>query len=340
MDMKAFVLAAGAGTRLRPLTYDMPKPMIPIADKPVLHHTLNNLKKYGFDNVCINLFYCPISITSYFNTNYMDININYSLEKKLLGTAGAIKKREKFLDETFIVMSGDGLTDIDLEKVLAFHKKKKALATMVLKKIDAKLEYGVTIADKDGKVKKFVEKPKWSDIFSDTVNTGIYIFEPEVFKYIPKNKFFDFSMDLFPLLLKNKKKIYAYAMEEYWTDIGNIFEYKKGVFDALDGKVKIDMPGGKNKSGYISKYAKIDKTAKIKGPCFIGDNVYIGKNSVINPYSVISGNVQIEDNCITERTVIWSGSHIGKNSKLSNTIVGCGCKIYDGITLFDSIIMS
>ena len=338
--MKAFVLAAGAGTRLRPLTRNIPKPMIPILGKPALYHTLNNLKKYGFDDVCINLFHCPESITDYFENNYMDIDINYSFEKKLLGTAGAVKKREKFLDETFVVMSGDGLTDINLKKVLEFHKKKKALATIVLKKIEARFEYGITIAGKDGKVKKFVEKPKWNDIFADTVNTGIYVFEPEIFKYIPKNKFFDFSMDLFPLLLRNKKKVYGYVMDGYWTDIGNIFEYKKGVFDALDGKVKIDMPCCKKKGSYISKYAKIDKSVKIKGPCFINDNVYIGKNVIIDPYSVISKNVKIEDNAVIEKTIVWNGSHIGKGAKLSNTIVGYEGKIPNGITLFDSIIMS
>ncbi|MCL1971793.1 MAG: NDP-sugar synthase [Endomicrobia bacterium] len=338
--MKAFVLAAGAGTRLRPLTHHIPKPMIPILGKPVLYHILNNLKEYGFNNICVNLFHYPDSITGYFKNNYMDININYSLEKKLLGTAGAVKKQEKFFDKTFIVMSGDGLTDINLKNVLNFHKRKKALATIVLKEIDSRFEYGITIAGKDGKVKRFVEKPKFSDIFENTVNTGIYVFEPEIFNYIPNNKFFDFSMDLFPLLLKNKKKIYGYIMDEYWTDIGNILEYKKGVFDALDGKVKISMPFGKKKGSYISKYAKIDKTAKIKGPCFINDNVYIGKNVIINPYSVISKNVKIEDNAVIEKTIIWNGSHIGKGAKLSNTIVGHKGRIPHGITLFDSIIMS
>ncbi|MDR2426238.1 MAG: NDP-sugar synthase [Endomicrobium sp.] len=338
--MKAFVLAAGAGTRLRPLTHDIPKPMIPILGKPALYHTLNNLGKYGFDNVCINLFHCPDCITDYFKNNYMDIKLSYSLEKKLLGTAGAIKKQEKFLDETFTVMSGDGLTDINLEKVLAFHKKKKALATIVLKKTDIRLEYGIVVTDKTSRVKKFVEKPKWSDIFADMVNTGIYIFEPEILKYVPENKFFDFSVDLFPLLLKNKKKVFAYPMEEYWTDIGNILEYKKGVFDALDGKVKINVSGCKKQGSYISKYARIDESAKIKWPCFIDDNAYIGRNVIINPYSVISQNVRIEDNAAIKSSVIWEGSRIGNGAKLSNTIVGYKGRIPDGIMLFDSIIMS
>jgi Nucleoside-diphosphate-sugar pyrophosphorylase involved in lipopolysaccharide biosynthesis/translation initiation factor 2B, gamma/epsilon subunits (eIF-2Bgamma/eIF-2Bepsilon) len=338
--MKAFVLAAGAGTRLRPLTSDMPKPMVPILGKPGLYHTLENLKKYGFTDVCVNLYHQPDYITQYFKDKDMGINLTYSIEKKLLGTAGAVKKKESFFNETFVVMSGDGLTDIDLKKVLEFHKKKRAQVTIVLKKVDTKLEYGVTLTDKSGKVKKFVEKPKWSDIFADTINTGIYIFEPEILEHIPKNKFFDFSIDLFPLLLKKNKRIYGYVMDEYWTDIGNILEYKKGVFDALEGKVKIGMPCCKKGNSYISKNAIIDKSVKIKGPCYIGDNVFIDKNVTINSYSVISKNVKIEEDAVVEKTIIWENSHIGKRSKLNNTIVGYKGKIPAGIVLFDSIIMS
>jgi mannose-1-phosphate guanylyltransferase/phosphomannomutase len=233
--MKAFVLAAGAGTRLKPLTLEIPKPMVPILGKPALYHTFSNLIKYGFYDICVNLYHRPEAITGYFQNKdrHLHGTLTYSLEKKLMGTAGAVKNQEKFFDDTFVVMSGDGLSDIDLSKAYAFHKKKKALATIVLKKIDARFEYGITVAAKDGKIKTFIEKPLWGDFFSDTVNTGIYIFEPEIFKYIPKNKFFDFSMDLFPLLMKNKKPLFGYVMDEYWTDIGNIYEYKKGIFDAL-----------------------------------------------------------------------------------------------------------
>ncbi|MCL2485713.1 MAG: NDP-sugar synthase [Endomicrobia bacterium] len=330
--MKAFVLAAGAGTRLRPLTSDIPKPMVPIVGKPALQHTLENLKKYGFKDVCVNLYHCPGVIVDYFKDNDTGLNIKYSLEEKLLGTAGAIKKQENFFDETFVVMSGDGLTDINLKKALEFHKKKKSIATIVLKEIDARFEYGITLTDKNGKIKSFVEKPRWKDIFADTVNTGIYIFEPEIFKYIPKDKFFDFSMDLFPLFLKNKKNIYGYVMKEYWTDIGNILEYKKGVFDALDGNVNVNISSSADKKLF-------GKNVKINSPCFIGKNVRIGNNVVIHPYSVITENCEIGDNAVIEKTIIWSGSKIGKNVRLSNTIVGYDSTIPGGIVLFDSIIM-
>jgi mannose-1-phosphate guanylyltransferase/phosphomannomutase len=236
-------------------------------------------------------------------------------------------------------MSGDGLSDIDLQKVLEFHKKKKSLVTIVLKKVLSRFEYGIAVTNKNGEIKKFVEKPSWSDIFDDKVNTGIYVFEPEIFNYIPKDAFFDFSMDLFPFLMKKGKKIFGYLMDEYWTDIGNIFEYKKGVFDVLDRKLKFDL-GLINYCGkYISKTAKIDKSVKIKCPCFIGDNVSIEKESIIKPYSVISDNVKIGKNTVIERTIIWENSIISANTNITNSVISSNVSIPAGISLFDSIMM-
>jgi mannose-1-phosphate guanylyltransferase/phosphomannomutase len=337
--MKAFVLAAGVGTRLRPLTSNIPKPMIPILDKPVLHYTFSNLWKYGFTDACVNTYYMSDIITDYFGKNKTGIRIEFSKEKTLLGTAGAIKKKEDFFDDTFVVMSGDGFSDVNLKKVLEFHKKKKSLATIVLKKVLSRFEYGIAVTNKSGEIKKFVEKPSWSDVFNDEVNTGIYVFEPEIFNYIPKDTFFDFSMDLFPLMMKKGKKIFGYLMDEYWTDIGNIFEYKKGVFDVLDGKLNLDL-GLINASGkYISKTAKIDKSVKINGPCFIGDNVTIEEKSVIKPYSVISDNVKIGKNTVIERTIIWENSIVGISAEIINSIISSNASIPAGISLFDSIMM-
>ncbi|MCL2334591.1 MAG: NDP-sugar synthase, partial [Endomicrobia bacterium] len=282
----------------------------------------------------------PEAVTEYFAGRDTGVNLTFSKEKKLLGTAGAVKKNENFFDDTFVVMSGDGLTDINLKKALEFHKKSKALATIVLKRIEARFEYGITVTGKNGRVERFIEKPRWGDIFTNTVNTGIYVLEPEVFKYMPKNKFFDFSMDLFPLLLKRKKNIYGYVMEEYWTDIGNIFEYKKGIFDALDGKINIEIDGVKSGHKYVNNSARIGKNVKISGPCFVGANVKIGDNAVIKPYSVISKNAVIGNNAEIERSVIWGGSRISRGARLSNTIVGYKSKIPAGMALFDSIIMS
>jgi mannose-1-phosphate guanylyltransferase/phosphomannomutase len=337
--MKAFVLAAGVGSRLRPLTEETPKPMVPILGRPAVYHTFVNLKKYGFTDICVNLFHKPENITQYFCNTDAGVNLKYSVESRLLGTAGAVKKNESFFDDTFCVMSGDGLSGVNLQKLLNFHKKNKAVATIALKSVNERFEYGVTVTNAAGKVKSFIEKPFWKDICSDTVNTGIYFFEPEIFKYIPKNKFFDFSKDLFPALLREKKRVYALAIDEYWTDIGNIFEYKKGVFAALDGKVPVEIPGLKKGKSFISETAKIDKSAKINGPCFIDDNVVIGKNTVLNPYSVLSKSVTVKDNVFIERSIVWENSIIGSNSRISNTVAGYKSKIPANIILFDSILM-
>jgi mannose-1-phosphate guanylyltransferase/phosphomannomutase len=337
--MKAFVLAAGVGTRLRPLTSNIPKPMIPILDKPALYYTFANLWKYSFTDACVNTYYMSDVISDYFKKNKIDINIEFSKEKTLLGTAGAVKKKENFFDDTFVVMSGDGLSDVNLKKVLGFHKKKKSLATIVLKKVSSRFEYGIAITNKNSEIKKFVEKPSWSDVFNDEVNTGIYVFEPEIFNYIPKNTFFDFSMDLFPLLMKKGKKIHGFLIDDYWTDIGNIVEYKKGVFDALDGSLKLKL-SLRNKSGkYISNSAKIDGSAKIKGPCFIGDNVIIKENSIIKPYSVISNNVKVGKSAVIERSIIWENSVVGTGAELTNTVVNSNAMIPADVSLYDSIMM-
>jgi mannose-1-phosphate guanylyltransferase/phosphomannomutase len=338
--MKAFVLAAGVGSRLKPLTTDIPKPMIPILGKPALYYTLLNLWKNGFESACVNIYYLPDIVTNYFeNNDEIGIELNFSHEKKLLGTAGAIKNMEDFFDDTFVVMSGDGLTDINLRKAVEFHKKKKSVATIVLKKIDLRFEYGIAITNNTGKIKTFIEKPFWGDVFDNSVNTGIYVLEPEIFNFIPRNKFFDFSMDLFPLLMKEKRKICGYAMDEYWTDIGNTFEYKKGVFDVLDGKVKFDIGIGSRDNKYINAGAKIDKSAEICGPCFIDDSVTIGANVVIGPYSVISDNVKIGSDASISKSIVWKNSNIGSNVKMTNTLVGYDTTVPDNVALYDSIVM-
>ncbi len=335
--MKAFILAAGVGTRLRPLTFECPKPMIPLLNKPVIEHTLNNLKKHNIDSVVMNLHTLPEQITSYFGDGKkFGININYSMEETLLGTAGGLKKCKKFFDSTFVVMSGDGLSNIDLTAALNFHKKKKSLATMVVKQVETRFPYGITLTDKFGKIVKFVEKPTWSSVFSNTVNTGIYIFEPEIFKYIPDN-FYDFGKDLWPRLLRLRKPIYAYLMNGYWTDIGNIDEYKQGVKDALFNKISVEINGKKLKSTEVvaDSGCKIDKTVKFIGKSVIGKNCKIGKNVVIDNGTVIGNNVQIKDDAIIKDSIIWDNTIIGKHAKLCSSIIGINVpgklSVYNGL---------
>lgn len=340
--MKAFVMAAGAGTRLRPLTFVLPKPMVPVVNKPVLEHTLENLKSHGIKEVIMNLNYYPEMIKKYFGSgkdNGMDIL--YSYEKTLMGTAGGVKKMEKHFNSTFVVMSGDGLTDINLEKAIEFHKSKKAIGTMVLKAIDTKFEYGVTITDKHGKIKKFIEKPKWSDVFANTVNTGIYVFEPEIFKYIPANKFYDFGLQLWPDLLSKNVKIYGYLMDEYWTDVGNLTEYRHGVKDALDNKLKLKMPGIEVKPGiWIGEGTRIEKNAKLKSPCMIGKDCYIGKNAVIDSYTTIADGSWIRDGAHIKNSILWGKVEVAKNVRLDNCIIGYNARVSEDISVYEGTVLN
>jgi len=235
------VMAAGAGTRLHPLTITVPKPMVPIANRPVLEYTIENLKRHGITELVLNLHNHPELIKKHFGTGFAwGVKIHYSYEPTLLGTAGGVKNVESFLKRgTFLVMSGDGLSDVNLTALLAFHRRRKAVGTMALKPMDMRLEYGVTLTDANGRIQKFVEKPLWSDVFFNTVNSGIYVFEPSVLAQIPAGKTYDFGHDLWPKLLKRRARIYGQEIGDYWCDVGNLSEYRRAQKDVLEGKIRI-----------------------------------------------------------------------------------------------------
>lgn len=341
--VKAFVLAAGAGTRLRPLTYAIPKPMVPVVNKPVLEHTVENLVRQGIREMVFNLHHYPQMIKDYFgNGEKWKATIRYSFEPELLGTAGGLKKVEKyFRDGTFVVMSGDGLSDIDLVRVFEFHRRKKALGTMVLKAVDTRFEYGVTLTDRSGRIKKFIEKPAWSDVFSNTVNTGIYVFEPLIFKYIPKNKFYDFGKDVWPDLLKRRLPIYGIEIFDYWTDVGNLKEYRQGVRDALDRKVKVNIPGKEIRPGvYVGEGTKIDSTARLISPCVIGNGCVVGKKAVIGPYTTLAAKCQIGEGAFLSNSILWGRVKVFKGVKLDNCIIGYRGRVSSNITVYEGSVLN
>ncbi|HBK68857.1 MAG TPA: nucleotidyltransferase, partial [Firmicutes bacterium] len=242
--MKAIVMAGGKGTRLRPLTCKLPKPMVPIAGRPMMEYIIELLKRYNFTEIGVTLFYLPEIISNYFGDGKdYGVSLQYFIEETPLGTAGSVKNAENFLDQTFLVISGDALTDINLHEVLAFHRTRQALVTIVLTKVNNPLDYGVVITDVEGKIKRFLEKPGWGEVFSDTVNTGIYVIEPEVFQYYEKNKAVDFSKDLFPRLLEAGKPLYGFVAEGYWSDVGNLNQYRQANYDLLARKINFDLQG-------------------------------------------------------------------------------------------------
>ena len=217
-EMKAVVMAGGEGTRLRPLTSNQPKPMVTIAGRPCMEHILELLRRHDLSRIVATLAYMPQMIRGYFGEgSHLDVELDYSVEEVPAGTAGSVKLCEHYLDETFVVVSGDALTDIDLSALVSFHKERGAVATLALKRVENPLEFGVVITEEDGRIDRFLEKPTWGEVFSDTINTGIYVLEPEVLDYIPDDEPFDFSKELFPKLLDRGAPLYGYVADGYWV---------------------------------------------------------------------------------------------------------------------------
>ena len=333
--MKAVIMAGGEGTRLRPLTSNQPKPMVPVLNKPVMEYIIDLLKQHGVTDVIATLQFLPALVRNYFGDGRdMGVKIAYSTEDTPLGTAGSVKKVEDYLDETFIVISGDAMTDIDLSAAIAFHKKKRAMATMVLKSVPNPLQFGVVITDETGRIQRFVEKPNWSQVFSDTVNTGIYILEPSVFAHIPADTVFDFSKDLFPKLLKARKRLFGYIAEGYWQDIGSIEQYMKVHHDILRGMSDIKPEGFKlGGSVWVDGGANVDPQASLRGPIVIGKNAKIKAGARLRPYTVIGNNTVVKAGAFLSRTVIWDNSYIGAGSELRGCAIGRTCDIKQNVRI-------
>ncbi len=331
--MQAVIMAGGFGTRLRPITCSIPKPMAPMANKPMLCHIIDLLKQHNFKDMTMMLYYQPEIITDYFKDGEsFGVNIKYLRPESDLGTAGSVKYAQKNINDTFIVISGDVLTDFDLSKAIEYHKKKKAVATMVLTRVSNPLQFGVVITDKDGKVERFLEKPSWGEVFSDTINTGIYILEPEVFNYIPEDKSFDFSKDLYPLLLREGKGLFGYIAEGYWKDIGNHDEYRLAQYDILDGKVKINLAGKKINVGgkeiLAGKNAVIGENVEVDGQVLLGDNVVVEDGARISR-SVIGSNVRIGAGAEVLGSILWENVSVGTEARLKEDVIGNSTKIGD-----------
>lgn len=340
--MKAVIMAGGSGTRLRPLTCNLPKPMVPVAGKPMAEHIVNLLKEHGFDDIVFTLHYLPDAIRDHFGDgSEFGVKISYSVEEgKPLGTAGCVKAIQDHLDSTFIVISGDSLTDMDLGKALAFHKEKKSKATLILKRMENPLDYGVVITDNEGRIQRFVEKPGASEIFSDTVNTGTYILEPEMMLYVVMGREQDFSNDLFPLLLLRNEPMYGYVADGYWCDIGNLAVYRQAHRDVLDGLVNIKMDLPQIEPGiFVGHGTQIDSSVILEAPVMIGRNCRIGRETVISQYTTIGDNVVIQEKASLKQPVIWSNSYIGNNAQLRACVVCNNATIHNSAELLEGAII-
>ncbi len=321
--MKAVIMAGGEGSRLRPLTCNRPKPMVPIANKPVMEHIIELLKKYGIKDIAVTLQYMPEIIKDYFGDgSEFGVNLNYYTEDVPLGTAGSVKNAEDFLDEPFIVISGDALTDINLEMALAFHRRREAVATLVLKRVESPIEYGVVVTDQAGKITRFLEKPSWGEVFSDTVNTGIYVLNPEILSYIKPKQMFDFSKDVFPALLKENRPMFGFVTEDYWCDIGDLDAYVCVHNDILDKKVDIKIDAKEIRQGvWVGEGAVISKEASIKPPVFIGKNSTIRAGCSIGSYTVVGANSHLFEGSSAKRSILWKGCVLKNHSQIRGSVL-------------------
>ncbi|NHM28304.1 NTP transferase domain-containing protein [Desulfofundulus sp. TPOSR] len=345
--MKAIIMAGGEGSRLRPLTCNRPKPMVPVANRPMMSHIVELLKAHGFTDVAVTLQYMPEAIRDHFGNGVRyGINMQYFIEENPLGTAGSVKNAREFLDETFLVISGDALTDLDLTRAVAFHRQRGAMATLVLTRVSCPLEYGVVITKPDGRITRFLEKPAWGEVFSDTVNTGIYVLEPEVLEYIEPGRMVDFSKDLFPLLLREKKPLFGVVLPGYWCDIGNLQQYLQAHQDVLSGRVKTAIPGREVQPGvWVGDGAEISSGARITGPVLIGDGCYIGPGAEIEPFSVLGEGCLIQERASLKRSVLWNNVYVGPGAALRGAIVAgrvqvqAHAAVYEGAVIgSDSVI--
>jgi mannose-1-phosphate guanylyltransferase/phosphomannomutase len=322
-------MAGGEGTRLRPLTSNQPKPMVPIVGKPCMEHILELLKNHGFDEVVVTLAFLPQAIRTYFGSgDNLGIGIEYSVEETPLGTAGSVRLASARLDDTFLVISGDALCDIDLSSLLRFHREKGAAVTIGLKSVENPLEFGIVVTDEDGRVERFLEKPSWGQVFSDTINTGIYVLEPEVLKHVPSDRPFDFAKELFPLLLEMGRPIYGMVCGGYWLDIGNLDQYRQANFDALDRKVELDVPGFRLRGNvWIGEGVELDDVETVEGPAFVGNYCRLSPDAQIGAYSVLGSAVTLRERARVSRSVIDANTHIGRSTLIEGAILGRSCDV-------------
>ncbi len=342
--MLAIIMAGGEGERLRPLTCAIPKPMVLLLDKPILSYSLELLKKHNIEKAALTLGYLPERIIDEFGdgSDY-GIELKYYTEQKPMGTAGGVLNARDFLTETFCVLSGDGVTDIDLTEAYKFHKSKGALATLVLKRVSNPNEYGLVSTDDDGRVIGFSEKPSWSGVTTDTANTGVYILEPEIFKEIPENRAYDFGKELFPSLVRRSAEVYGYLTDGYWCDIGDIRAYMKAQADALDGKISFIRPpenGIFRMSGAI-----VDDGARIEAPAYIGAGARIERGAHIGAYSVLGTNSVVAETASIKRSVLYPGALAGAGAALrgcvmaARSVIGANASAFEECVIADDTII-
>ena len=318
-------MAGGEGTRLRPMTANQPKPMLPVANRPIMEHVLRLLKRHGFDETIVTVQFLAALVRNYFGDGEeFGMSLQYATEEMPLGTAGSVRNAEDALrDEPFLVISGDALTDMDLTAMVDFHKEKGALVTVGLARMPNPLEFGIVITQEDGRIQRFLEKPTWGQVFSDTVNTGLYVMEPEVLAEVPPGEMVDWSGDVFPKLLKRGAPLFGYISDGYWEDVGTHESYLKAQADVLARRVQTDIAGFEVSPGvWVAEGAEVDTDAVLTGPLCIGDYAKIEAGAHLREYTVIGSNVVVKEGAFIHRAVVHNNVYVGQGVNLRGCVIG------------------
>jgi mannose-1-phosphate guanylyltransferase/phosphomannomutase len=339
--MKAVILAGGEGTRLRPLTSTQPKPMLPIANTPMMEHIVRLLAKHGFDDIVVTVAFLANHIRNYFgNGSEFGVRMRYATEETPLGTAGSVRNASQELDDTFLVISGDVLTDIDLGKIVEEHRRRKAFASIALKRVENPVEFGIVITHEDGTIERFLEKPTWGEVFSDTINTGIYVLEPQIFDYIGAGEIVDFSGDVFPAVLSDAKPILGHVVEGYWEDVGTLEAYRTAHDDILSGRVDVEIPGFEVREGvWWGEGADVSPGAEVHGPVLIGDNCRVEAGAVLRPYTVLGADVVVKADAEIERSVVHDHVYVGAGVRSRGAVIGRASDIREGARLEEGVVI-
>ncbi len=333
-------MAGGEGSRLRPLTINRPKPMVPVVGRPVMEHILTLLRRHGITECVVTVQYLANAIQDYFGDGRsLGMKLIYAVEETPLGTAGSVKNATKHLNETFLVVSGDAVTDFDLTRIVDFHRRSGSVATLTLTHVPNPLDYGVVIVAKDGGVRQFLEKPSWGEVFSDTVNTGIYVLEPQVLDRVPANESYDFSQDVFPALLQDDEPLFGYVAEGYWCDVGNIPEYMRANAEALTGRVQLEIPGDRQGEVWRDLGVEVAPDAQLIGAVCLGQDVTIKSGVVLRGPCVIGDYTVVDERALVDRSVIWTNCYLGERVEVRGAIIGKQCALKSRAVIFEGAVV-
>jgi NDP-sugar pyrophosphorylase family protein len=334
--MKAVIIAGGLGTRLRPLTYNTPKPIVPVANRPFAVHQIELLVRHGIKEIIFSIHYLSGEIRKTLEDGKRwGIKIHYCLEDKPLGTAGAVKNAQKYFDGSpLIVFNGDILTDANISKIINFHNEKKATVTLTLTEVEDPTAFGLILTEKDGRVRRFLEKPSWDMVVAKTINAGIYVVDPNIFEKVPAGEEYSFERQLFPNLLEEGAPIYGYLSNAYWVDIGSPEKYKEAHQAILRGEVAAKIFGSRIEGKFwLGKETDLGVDVKFGGPSVIGEKVRIGSGTEIRDYVVAGDRVSIGEGCFLDRTIIWKETRIGNRVILNDCVVGSNCVLEDDVEI-------